>query len=56
MPDAVQLILDILRGHDIAIGECRKSSFTPLETPFQRHFIDGERAFGLAAGRIVGWK
>jgi hypothetical protein len=52
MPDALQLILDILRRHDIAIGECRKSSFTPLETPFQRHFIDGQRAFGLAAGRI----
>src|ERR1700731_4402036 len=54
MSDALEFSLDILSGHDIAVGKMPEVEFDAgLETPFERHFLDGPGALTAVHGRMV---
>ena len=43
-PDAVQLLFDVGHGRHVAVREVPESSSRRLQTPFQRHLVDGDGA------------
>src|SRR5579871_504633 len=54
MSDPLEFGLDVLGGCDIAVGKMAKVKFhTTLETPFERHVIDGPGALTAIHGWVV---
>src|SRR3984885_16018022 len=54
MSDALEFSLDILSGHDIAVGKMPEVEFDAgLKTPFERHFLDGPGALTAVHGRMI---
>ena len=54
MSDTLEFSLDVIRGHDIAVGKMSKVEFDAgLKAPFERNLLDGPCAFAAIHGRMV---
>src|SRR5579883_2650300 len=51
MPDALELVLNVFRGCDIAVGEMAEVELDGrLQAPFERHLVDGPGALAAIHG------